>query len=49
MSLFIIAEAGINHNGDIGIAKQLIDMATEAGADSMCSRNIPPRIRIALP
>ena len=29
----IIAEAGVNHNGDIGLAKQLIDMAAEAGAD----------------
>src|SRR6185312_3467527 len=35
MSLFIIAEAGINHNGDIGIAKQLIDVAAEAGADAV--------------
>lgn len=25
--VFIIAEAGINHNGDINIAKKLIDMA----------------------
>lgn len=29
----IIAEAGVNHNGDIGLAKQLIDLAAEAGAD----------------
>ncbi len=29
----IIAEAGVNHNGDIGLAKQLIDVAAEAGAD----------------
>ena len=29
----IIAEAGVNHNGDLGIAKQLIDAAAEAGAD----------------
>jgi N,N'-diacetyllegionaminate synthase len=29
----IIAEAGVNHNGDIGIAKQLIDAAKSAGAD----------------
>ena len=35
MSLFIIAEAGINHNGDLGIAKQLIDMAADAGADAV--------------
>src|SRR5688572_11240504 len=29
----IIAEAGVNHNGDIGSAKKLIDVAAEAGAD----------------
>ncbi|MEE9437819.1 MAG: N-acetylneuraminate synthase [Saprospiraceae bacterium] len=29
----IIAEAGVNHNGDLSIAKQLIDVAAEAGAD----------------
>jgi len=29
----IIAEAGVNHNGDIGIAKRLIDVAANAGAD----------------
>jgi N,N'-diacetyllegionaminate synthase len=29
----IIAEAGVNHNGDINLARQLIDVAAEAGAD----------------
>jgi N,N'-diacetyllegionaminate synthase len=29
----IIAEAGVNHNGDLGLAKQLIDVAADAGAD----------------
>lgn len=29
----IIAEAGVNHNGDLGLAKGLIDMAASAGAD----------------
>jgi N,N'-diacetyllegionaminate synthase len=29
----IIAEAGVNHNGDIEIAKKLIDVASEAGSD----------------
>lgn len=29
----IIAEAGVNHNGDINTAKQLIDVAAKAGAD----------------
>lgn len=32
---FIIAEIGINHNGDIGIAKQLIDWAVQSGADAV--------------
>lgn len=31
--VLIIAEAGVNHNGDIQQAKQLIDVAAEAGAD----------------
>jgi len=29
----IIAEAGVNHNGDIELAKQLVEVAAEAGAD----------------
>lgn len=29
----IIAEAGVNHNGDIALAKRLIDVAADAGAD----------------
>jgi len=32
---FIIAEAGVNHNGDINIAKQLVDKAIFAGADAI--------------
>lgn len=31
----IIAEAGVNHNGDFAIAKELIDIAAEAGADAV--------------
>ena len=33
MGVLIIAEAGVNHNGSVEIAKQLIDKAAEAGAD----------------
>jgi N,N'-diacetyllegionaminate synthase len=33
MKTLIIAEAGVNHNGDIKIAKKLIDIAADAGAD----------------
>jgi len=35
MKIFVIAEIGINHNGDIDIAKQLIDVAKVAGADAI--------------
>ena len=33
MSVLIIAEAGVNHNGDMQLARQLIDVAADAGAD----------------
>ncbi|MBP1908190.1 N-acetylneuraminate synthase [Methanolobus bombayensis] len=32
---FIIAEAGVNHNGDIELAKKLVDAASDAGADAV--------------
>lgn len=35
MSVYIIAEAGVNHNGSIELAKQLVDMAVECGADAI--------------
>ena len=35
MSVFIIGEAGVNHNGNIVLAKQLIDVAVEAGVDAV--------------
>ena len=33
--VFVIAEIGINHNGDMALAKKLIDSAKEAGADAV--------------
>lgn len=33
MKTLIIAEAGVNHNGDLALARQLIDVAADAGAD----------------
>ena len=33
MSVFVIAEIGINHNGDINLAKELIMISSEIGFD----------------
>ena len=33
--VFVIAEAGVNHNGDLGLGKQLIDIAARAGAGAV--------------
>ena len=33
--VFIIAEAGVNHNGDLNLAKKLVDLAVEAGVDAV--------------
>ncbi|MDN3513528.1 MAG: N-acetylneuraminate synthase [Candidatus Brocadia sp.] len=33
--VFIIAEAGVNHNGDLGTALKLVDVAASAGADAV--------------
>ena len=35
MSVFVIAEIGINHNGDINLAKKMIDNSVSAGADAV--------------
>jgi len=35
LNIFLIAEIGINHNGDISIAKLLIDSASDAGFDAV--------------
>ncbi len=35
MSVYIVAEAGVNHNGSLELAKQLVDMAVECGADAI--------------
>lgn len=32
---FIIAEAGVNHNGDMKLAREMIDAASESGADAV--------------
>lgn len=35
MNVLCIAEAGVNHNGDLELAKRLVDVAVDAGADAV--------------
>ena len=35
MSIFIVAEIGINHNGDMDVCKKLIDLAVQTGCDAV--------------
>lgn len=45
---FFIAEAGVNHNGSVDVARQLIDVAAEAGADAVkFQKRTPEDILIA--
>jgi N,N'-diacetyllegionaminate synthase len=34
-NVFVIAEAGVNHNGSLALAKKLVDVAVDAGADAV--------------
>lgn len=39
---FIIAEAGVNHNGDLSLAHQLVDVAADSGADAIKFQTFDP-------
>jgi N-acetylneuraminate synthase len=45
---YVIAEIGINHNGDLGIAKQMIDAAVHAGADAVKFQKRTPEVATPL-
>lgn len=40
--VFVIAEAGVNHNGDLKLAKKLVDVAVEVGADAVKFQTFSP-------
>jgi len=42
--VYVIGEIGINHNGDIDVAKQLIDSAAEAGCDAVKFQKRTPEV-----
>ena len=43
-TVYVIAEIGLNHNGDIEIAKQLIDVAVSAGCDAVKFQKRTPEV-----
>ena len=43
---YIVAEIGINHNGDLGLAKKLIDVATTAGCDAVKFQKRAPEVSV---
>ena len=44
---FIIAEIGINHDGDVDVAKRLIDVAVSAGCDAVKFQKRTPDLHVA--
>jgi sialic acid synthase SpsE/protoporphyrinogen oxidase len=44
---FVIAEIGLNHNGDMGLAKKLIDEAINGGADAVKLQSYKSKNRVA--
>jgi len=44
---FVIAEAGVNHNGDLALAHQLVDVAADAAADAVKFQTFTPERLVA--
>ena len=40
--VYVIAEAGVNHNGDLDLAHRLVDIAAAAGADAVKFQTFSP-------
>ncbi len=45
---YVIGEIGINHNGDLGIARELIDIAADAGCDAVKFQKRTPEVCVPL-
>lgn len=41
-SCYVVAEVGVNHNGDVGLAHRLVDVAAKAGADAVKFQTFDP-------
>jgi N-acetylneuraminate synthase len=44
--VFIVAEAGVNHNGDPALARKLVDIAVESGADAVKFQTFIPEMLV---
>lgn len=47
-SCFVVAEAGVNHNGDVSLAKRLIEEAKAAGADAVKFQTFSPELVVTM-
>ena len=45
--VFVIAEAGVNHNGDLQLAHELVDVAAESGADAVKFQTFDPAMLVS--
>jgi N,N'-diacetyllegionaminate synthase len=46
-SAFVIAEAGVNHNGDVAMAERLVDVAADSGCDAIKFQTFDPELLAA--